>query len=166
MAEHTRPRSRPCSHRAYQLDCDDYDRLIAHAGGRCQACSVAPEETPHGFLVIDHDASVGQWAVRGVLCSKCNTALPDGSSPGWAAGYLARPWWRLELERRGVEAAPLAEPPDGSVVVACRGIRWQRSGDRWRHVAKYRGSARSWGYLMRRYGPHNISVLDAKEKNA
>lgn len=165
MAEHTRPRGRPCSHRVYQLDCDEYDRLVTHAAGRCQICSTAPEDTQHGFLVVDHDATVGQWAVRGLLCSKCNTALPDGSTPDWAADYLARPWWRLELARRGVDGSAPPEPPPGSVIVACRGLRWQRTGDSWRHVAKYRGSPRSWSWLLRHYGPHNIRI-SSKEQSA
>jgi hypothetical protein len=159
--KHIKPPKSPCSHRVYQLDCAEYDRLLAHADGRCQICGVAPEGTKHGHLVVDHDASVGQWAVRGLLCSNCNTALPIGTAPEWAADYLARPWWKLELERRGVEVSPLPEPPRGSVVMACRGIRWRRTGDRWEHVANYGGLPRSWSQLQRRYGPHNIRVLSA-----
>jgi hypothetical protein len=166
MAEHTRPRGRACSHRVYQLDCVDYDRLVDHADGRCQICSAAPEQTKHGFLVIDHDDAVGQWAVRGLLCSNCNSALPMGSAPEWAADYLARPWWRLELERLGADAVPRPEPPPGSVVMACRGLRWRRDGDSWRHVAKYGGSSRSWAWLQRHYGPHNIRLMKSSEEQS
>jgi hypothetical protein len=156
---HEKPKGRPCSHRVYQLECDDYDRLVARAGGKCQICGTAPEQTKHGFLVIDHDDAVGQWAVRGLLCSTCNSALPMGSAPEWAADYLANPWWRLELERIGVDASPRPEPPAGAEVVACRGLRWRRTGDYWRHVAKYRGMPRTWAWLQRHYGPHNIRVV-------
>ncbi|WP_354006232.1 endonuclease domain-containing protein [Streptomyces bobili] len=164
MAEHTRPRGRPCSHRVYQLDCDDYDRLVRHAAGRCQICAVPPEQTKHGFLVIDHDDAVGQWAVRGLLCSNCNTGLPTGSMPAHATAYLTQPWWRSEAERRGQDTAPWPEPPSGSVVAACRGLRWHREGDSWRHVAKYRGAPRSWWWLQRHYGPHNMRLVKSSEE--
>ncbi|MVO84179.1 hypothetical protein GPA10_05180 [Streptomyces sp. p1417] len=160
MADHVKPRGRACSHRTYHLGCEDYDRLVRRAAGRCQICRAAPEQTKHGFLVVDHDATVGQWAVRGLLCSTCNTALPDGVTPKWATGYLARPWWREELHRLGADAEPKPEPPDGSIVVACRGLRWRRDGEVWRHVAKYRGSPRTWMWLQRHYGPHNLRLCD------
>lgn len=94
MPNHVPPRSGRCSHKVYDMTCDDYDQLVDDADGRCQICRVAPHETNRGFLVIDHDAKVGPWAVRGLLCSDCNTAIPCGSAPGWARAYLASPWWR------------------------------------------------------------------------
>ncbi len=33
------------------------------------------EETKSGFLCIDHDEMKGRWAVRGLLCTTCNTSL-------------------------------------------------------------------------------------------
>ncbi|MGW7001353.1 endonuclease domain-containing protein [Streptomyces sp. NPDC054933] len=96
MPKHLPPPNSPCSHKAYQLSCDDYDRLVDHASGVCQICGAAPDQDVRGFLVVDHDAKVGQWAVRGLLCSDCNTALPAGSEPSWARAYLADPWWRRE----------------------------------------------------------------------
>lgn len=96
MPNHVPPPSGRCSHKVYDMSCDDYDQLVSDAGGRCQICQVAAHETNRGFLVIDHDAKVGQWAVRGLLCSDCNTAIPCGSAPSWASDYLAAPWWKAQ----------------------------------------------------------------------
>ncbi|MFJ8345056.1 endonuclease domain-containing protein [Streptomyces sp. NPDC094153] len=167
MSSHTRPRGRSCSHRIYQLDCEAYDRLVDHAGNRCQVCGVTPEQTKHGFLVIDHDVREGQWAVRGLLCSKCNTAIPFGSAPDWAAEYLSAPWWREELSRLGHSAEAVPEPHPGSVVVILNRFRWRRDEKGWRHAANYRHNpAQSWERLNYRFGPHNIRVLSADPTGA
>jgi hypothetical protein len=76
------------------MKCEQFDELLAFAGGRCQICRVSGEETPHGALHIDHDASVGMHGVRGLLCSRCNTLLGrSGLLTGQAVDvYLANPW--------------------------------------------------------------------------
>ncbi|MFI9598916.1 endonuclease domain-containing protein [Streptomyces sp. NPDC052043] len=157
-AMHQRPRKSRCGHRLYGLSCQDYDRLIAHANGACQICGAKPEQTGHGFLVVDHDDTVGQWAVRGLLCQDCNSALPMGAKPAWAADYLARPWWKLELARLGASAEPAPEPPIGSMV-AVHGLNFRRDEDGWKHVAGFGGTPRTWEELNRRYVPHRIEVL-------
>ncbi|MFD3520432.1 endonuclease domain-containing protein [Streptomyces sp. NPDC058653] len=160
---HAPPRSAPCAHKAYELACDDYDRLIEHARGVCEICGIAPEQTGHGFLVVDHDATVGQWAVRGLLCSDCNSALPCGSSPGWAREYLAHPWWKIELERQGASADTPDEPPIGSLVTTGY-LNFRRTAAGWENAATgYSGSARNWAGLNRRYGPHNLRRIMAPE---
>lgn len=158
MATHVKPKGRPCSHRVYQLDCDEYERLLTHADGRCQICGVAPERTEQGFLVVDHDAGVGQWAVRGLLCTNCNTALPMGSTSAAASDYLAAPWWKLELARLGARPDLAPEPPIGSTVAA-EYLNFSRDTDGWKGVASFGGSTRTWEELNRRYGPHRIKVL-------
>lgn len=155
---HQRPRKSSCGHRLYGLSCPDYDRLIAHAEGACQICGVKPGQTGHGFLVVDHDDTVGQWAVRGLLCQDCNSALPMGSTPPWASDYLAHPWWKLELARLGVSPEPGPEPPVGSTV-AVHGLNFRRETDGWHHVASFGGSPRTWVELNRRYAPHRIEVI-------
>ena len=112
MPNHAPPSPKsPCAHKLYQLSCDDYDRLMEHAGGACQICGF------RGFLVVDHDAGVGDWAVRGLLCGRCNRGIPFGSAPAWATEYLADPWWRRDridearAQRRiDVDAAELLLP--------------------------------------------------------
>lgn len=160
MPNHLPPPKSPCGHKLYRLNCDDYDRLVAHADGRCQICKALPEETGHGYLVVDHDAQVGQWAVRGLLCSDCNSALPCGTRPSWALAYLDRPWWRLELEAQGLSPEVLPEPPPGSRVAAGSNIHWVRTEQGWEHTARYRNATpKTWSALNRKYGPHQIRVV-------
>lgn len=157
---HTKPSKGPCSHRVYQLDCAEYDRLWGHAGGRCQICGVAPEQTKHGFLVVDHDASVGQWAVRGLLCTPCNTGITV--SPTYSRefeAYMAAPWWRKRLSEQGLSAEMRPEPPVGTdVFVLPNRRRWRRQGEKWEHMAGYRSSDLRWEELNRRFGPHRIVI--------
>lgn len=155
---HQRPKRSPCGHKIYGLSCQDYDRLIAHARGACQICGTRPEQTGHGFLVVDHDDTVGQWAVRGLLCQDCNSSLPMGPTPDWAAGYLAQPWWKLEFARLSASPDPTPEPPAGSTVAA-HGLNFRREADGWVHVASFGGTPHTWAELNRRYAPHRIEVL-------
>jgi hypothetical protein len=155
---HQRPKTSPCGHKIYGLSCPDYDRLVTHAHGTCQICGASPGQTGHGFLVIDHDNAIGQWAVRGILCQDCNSSLPMGSTPAWATDYLLDPWWKKEFERLGVASDPAPEPPQGSTVTA-HGLNFRRGQDGWAHVAAFAGTPRTWGELNRRYAPHRITVV-------
>lgn len=159
---HQRPRKSGCGHKLYGLSCQDYDRLVAYAKGSCQICGAKPDQTGHGFLVVDHDDTVGQWAVRGLLCQDCNSSLPMGSTPPWAADYLAQPWWKLEFARQGASAEPAPEPPIGSTVGA-HGLNFRHEADGWKHVASFGGTPRTWEELNRRYAPHRIEVLTVPE---
>lgn len=60
---------RRCQHRFYLMTCEDFRALEARAGGRCEICG---RTEPLG---IDHDHALGAWAVRGLLCQKCNVGL-------------------------------------------------------------------------------------------
>lgn len=68
---------------------DDYDRMLAEQGGGCAICG-APPKTRR--LDVDHDHKTGQ--VRGLLCVRCNRAVPSWTlSPEWflaAARYVER----------------------------------------------------------------------------
>jgi hypothetical protein len=56
------------------------ERLIAVRGHVCWICGAAPRTRA---LHVDHDHATG--ALRGLLCYRCNRALPD---------YLGAPWLR------------------------------------------------------------------------
>ncbi len=65
-----------------------YDRLLAQQNGRCALCPSTPKTRR---LDIDHDHRTMQ--VRGLLCHRCNRALPTWVTPEWlvdAAMYLNR----------------------------------------------------------------------------
>jgi len=122
-------------------------------------CRRAGHETGHGFLCIDHDPFVGQWAVRGLLCSSCNGRL--SMSPGWrpeAIAYLADPWYLRRFTELGISIDLSAEPPIGSSAHTGRN-RWKRTRRGWECQSRL-GPHRaiSWNDLHRRYGPHMINV--------
>jgi hypothetical protein len=79
------------------MSCTEYAALLQRADSRCEICRIAAAETSHGYLVIDHDYAYGfdGGAVRGLLCSPCNTriAYPTNTANREAAmRYLANPW--------------------------------------------------------------------------
>lgn len=67
---------------------DRYDELLAAQDGHCAICPARPKSRR---LHIDHDHRT--LAVRGLLCHRCNRALPSWVTPAWlraAADYLER----------------------------------------------------------------------------
>ncbi len=81
------PRRKP-AHRAV-LDEMTYERFVELYGETCNICGADPGTRR---LHRDHDHATGE--ARGVLCFRCNTALPNRVSPSWlraAADYLERP---------------------------------------------------------------------------
>lgn len=54
----------------FGLTCEEYDKLFASQDGLCAICR---EAEPKKRLAIDHSHATG--ALRGLLCSRCNTAL-------------------------------------------------------------------------------------------
>lgn len=88
-----------CHHTAYQMNCAEFDQLLARAEGRCEICSAVGTETAKGKLVIDHQHGMplGLGAVRGLLCMSCNWILgkvDEGQREPTeaAAAYLANAW--------------------------------------------------------------------------
>ena len=78
----------PNRHRALvrRLTDEDYAAYLEAQGGRCALCSATPKTRR---LNVDHDHR--SMAVRGLLCHRCNRALPSWVSPEWlraAADYL------------------------------------------------------------------------------
>jgi hypothetical protein len=65
-----------------------YDRLLLQQQGHCALCPTRPVTRR---LDVDHDHRT--MVVRGLLCHKCNRALPSWITPEWlvnAAVYLRR----------------------------------------------------------------------------
>lgn len=163
---HKPPAGRPCTHAAYLLECPDFDELRARSVGRCEICFIPEDATPHGILHIDHDSSRGQWAVRGLLCSRCNTLLERGLISGPALDrYLANAWWKHKLRRLGLDRVLPQEPPIGTWVRGPLGRIWLRIEAAWdppvhrrkRGFLSWQG-AQSWRDLHHYFGPHNIVI--------
>lgn len=81
------PRARKPT-RAVQLGVtdDDYARMLAAQDGHCALCPATPKTRRFS---VDHDHATGR--VRGLLCHRCNRALPTWITPRWlnaAAAYL------------------------------------------------------------------------------
>lgn len=150
--------AKPCAHIKYRMTCDEFDRLRDDVGDICQICGVSGPDTPHGALHIDHDASVGEWAVRGLLCSRCNTQLDshvhvlDGNQ---VARYLSQPWHRARLEELGLPSGPVAEPPVGAAVRTRQGRVWRRVEEGWVQTNVHGRVLwkATWGTLRWRHGP-------------
>jgi len=54
--------------RYYDMTIEQYDAMVKEQDGKCRTCGTEPKR-----LFVDHDHKTGK--VRGLLCSKCNTAL-------------------------------------------------------------------------------------------
>ena len=64
----------------------DYARMLEAQGGGCAICGTPPKSRR---LHVDHDHKTGN--VRGLLCYRCNRALPNYVTASWlvrAARYL------------------------------------------------------------------------------
>lgn len=73
----------------YGITPEEYDALVAAAGGRCEICGRSQEDDGRD-LNVDHDHETGK--VRGLLCKRCNLALgylgDDPALAARAADYL------------------------------------------------------------------------------
>jgi hypothetical protein len=87
------PKRRP-SHRQVLKEVP-YERWVEFYGERCGICGAGPGTRR---LHRDHDHKTG--AARGILCFRCNTALPNRVDAEWlraAADYLDRASLRDDL---------------------------------------------------------------------
>jgi hypothetical protein len=57
------------------MSCQEFTALLTRAAGHCEACGIPTDQTGIKQLVIDHDHRYGVEAVRGLICSSCNTTL-------------------------------------------------------------------------------------------
>jgi hypothetical protein len=152
MASHVKPKGRPCSHARYRLTCEEYDALVHEADDRCQLCRRAGHETGHGFLVVDHDARLGDWAVRGLLCSRCNLIIGySGNQPPAVSAYLRSPW-----HARHRWPVPIKEPKVGARLTAGR-RDWLRTSTGWEPQDRLGGGTLTWERLIYRHGTHAIA---------
>lgn len=110
MTKHSTGRTCP-PHASRGLTCERYEELVADAGGSCQICG------DNRHLVIDHDHGVGDWAVRGILCSTCNAFLYWMEGPSKDA-YLASPWYAAHPEH------PVTPTPRASTAAA-EALYWE-----------------------------------------
>jgi len=158
------PRACLCAtHRRYMMDCETFDALWKRARGRCEICEIRSERTPHGVLHIDHDPLVGRWGVRGLLCSRCNSALHLAClDPKRVAAYLGDPYWKHILDAHGVAADGIPEPGIGAIVRVGRTLAWQRTERGWEQVTNLhwkRGQIEPWRIIATYYGPHRVRVI-------
>lgn len=84
-----------CSHTLYSMNCESYDQLWQRANGCCELCD---RTLIVEGIAIDHDHTLGRWAVRGLLCKTCNAHdlrfMEAGTRPlsPRAVQYLANAW--------------------------------------------------------------------------
>lgn len=113
------PDGKTCHHFVYHwLTCDQYDALRARADGKCEICGIPEEDTPRGYLVVDHfEADDGRIRfIRGMLCDGCNAVMScvDGLKV-WGAN---RKW---EAKAREYEANSWEKPsPEALARMAAR----------------------------------------------
>lgn len=79
----------PCAtHQTYEMSCAEFEALRSRAAGHCESCGTPAERERRGLL-IDHDHRYGLGAVRGLICSRCNTHLGMLENPTVWPGFEA-----------------------------------------------------------------------------
>ena len=74
--KHHSPKARQTNiKRFYGIDEETYNEMLAEQGGGCAICGRSAEEVGTRFkhLAVDHNHDTG--LIRGLLCTKCNTAI-------------------------------------------------------------------------------------------
>lgn len=144
-------KGRRCHHTKYRLTCEEFDDLRWQAGGRCEICGTREEDTSHRQLHIDHEPMVGDWAVRGLLCGRCNTHMftSDGVSAAARERFLETAWYLSFF------MAPPPEPGMGACVRTRQQREYRREQNGWLPTTYGRVTmARTWQQLWRQEGPH------------
>jgi hypothetical protein len=59
--------------RTYGLSVEDYNSMLKIQKYKCATCGILDKDTQMGKLFVDHCHKTG--SIRGLLCSKCNSAL-------------------------------------------------------------------------------------------
>lgn len=83
--------------RTYDLEPEEYERLLRAQDGRCAICQSTPKKRP---LMVDHEHRTGR--IRGLLCFWCNHRLLGGARE------------RTDVLRRAIEY--LEDPPAPGVL--------------------------------------------------
>lgn len=151
------------AHKSYWLTCSQYDALLKRGNGRCEICYRHHVENHCSVPHIDHDHNWGRWAVRGLLCARCNIALDYPVMGKHRDLYLAGSWYLAELDRLYIPLAIPDEPPIGAMVVDLadryrirRADGWYgNGGNRWHN----RSEPWAWHEWVSEVGPHNLRVV-------
>lgn len=145
------------THRRYDLTCAEIGELVEITGNRCQLCEATSDGKRWRMLFIDHDHSLGYWAVRGLLCSSCNTFI--GGARKSEAIFPARPWHEVLMERAGRPKHMPQPQVGGTVVSASNGHVYWRGMDRWHRMnGVYQNMRYSWLGLTKRYSPRRLTI--------
>jgi hypothetical protein len=151
------------NHEHYLLSCADYEELLAESKGGCFICGFPAEQMPQKRLYIDHEGH--EWAVRGLLCIRCNSGLGSyrHPTPTGAEDYLTNSWYRRKLAERGLSATP-DEPPVGAIIHDHRGTRWyyspfEESSHHWIPLSGGAGQRRSWWQMQCLVSAMNMRVI-------
>lgn len=148
-----------CLHRKYWMTCLEYEQILRRSGDRCEQCGLPGECNIRGRLYIDHDHAWGCWAVRGLLCTKCNTNLEKPWLVGNFAEYLGRSWYLtapISLDR-------IAEPSLTARVTDGLGNTWLRRDAGWYLPfprTRQPQVDHSWAWLYGEFGPRFLIVDD------
>lgn len=70
-----------CHHLRFRLSCDDFAALLQRCQNRCEICGIPGPEAPRGKLYLDHDHRYGLYAIRGLLCARCNRQNSRSTPP-------------------------------------------------------------------------------------
>lgn len=160
-----------CRHKDYLMTCEQFDDLLKRSEQRCEICRRYGVDTSHRQLYIDHDVYRDMWAVRGLLCGRCNSMLEhEKHFVPEVADYLAASWWKALLATLSVNESP-AEPPLKTVVHAGQACHWERDRKGWfctcgRHRHRSSWQRRTWRELLRSFGPHRIRIPAATKETA
>jgi hypothetical protein len=161
------PAHTDCIHRRYRLTCTQYEALVWRSAGACEVCKRPASEEDNGWrqvsgrLQIDHDHQLGLWAVRGLLCRRCNNTIDRPFMHPAYETYSANAYYRGLLAEAGVTAETPTEPPMDSVVLDYVLREWRRTSDGW--VALHNHDRMfayppSWAELIYHSGPHNLRI--------
>lgn len=149
-----------CRHREYRLTCRQYDRLLARAAGECEVCGKPDRENCFGKLFIDHETQLGKWAVRGLLCRRCNGNIhfPSRQSQRVAA-YNANAFYRTLAAEAGVINLCPPEPPMWTALRDHTQRPWRREPEGWwpHHPRPTLVQPVTWKSLLFMTGPFNLS---------
>lgn len=74
---------KPTRARALGVDDATYAAMLERQGGHCAIC---PNEPKTRRLHVDHDHRTGE--VRGLLCYRCNRALPTWVTVSWLVNVI------------------------------------------------------------------------------
>jgi Recombination endonuclease VII len=156
----TLPAHENCNHTKYWLTCEQYEQILDKSGNQCQACGrPASDCEPHQKLYIDHDYDYGVWAVRGILCPRCNGMFVQGKAvPDWAEAYFRDPWFKQAFAAMDVPIDPQPEPPVGSWFRSPSGTTWRRNHQRWQNESFAR-AWRDWRGMCRDFSPLHLREI-------